>query len=190
MSASITVREAARQRQAAEILAALGVMERWATVGAPKLVGAAACGLMVASDIDIEIYSPSPSVEAGFGVVGELARQPGVWKVRFSNELDGPDQGLYWQLRYRAKHNDVWKIDMWLLAHDHPGPRSDDLVEAMKRALTTETRIAILTIKEALIEAGQTRLRPIRSKKRQRRSWRKTAMTISAELIPTFSPSA
>lgn len=150
MSEGVLQREEQRRRRAVEIVSTLGLMERWADFGVPKLVGAAAYGLMVAPDIDIEIYCTEPKVEMGFSVVSEVARIPGIWKVRFSNELDAPDHGLYWQLRYRPSRTEVWKIDMWLLAGDHPGPRSDDLVEAMDRALTEETRIAILTIKEAI----------------------------------------
>ncbi len=41
---------------------------------------------------------------------------------------------------------------MWLLGHDHPGPRSVDLVEPMKRPPTDETRAAILEIKETLLD--------------------------------------
>jgi hypothetical protein len=36
---------------------------------------------------------------------------------------------------------------MWLLGHDNPGPLARDLIEPMRRALTSETRAAILTIK-------------------------------------------
>lgn len=152
VSEDVLQRAVERQRVAGEILGTLGLMERWSEFGVPRLVGAAAYGLMVAPDIDIEIYCPDPRVEIGFSVVGDVARQPGIWKVRFSNELDGPDQGLYWQLRYRASRDEVWRIDMWLLADDHPGPRSLDLVEVMNRALTDETRVAILRIKEAVHE--------------------------------------
>ncbi len=57
--------------------------------------------LLVVSSIDLEIYCDAPTVEPGFTLVSELARQPAIWKMRFSNELDRPDQGLSWQLRYR-----------------------------------------------------------------------------------------
>jgi hypothetical protein len=144
-------REMKRRRAAADVLTRLGLMERWSRVGRPKLVGAAAYGLMVALDVDIEIYCDVPTVDPGFAIVSEVARQPGVWKVRFSNELGGPDQGLYWQVRYRGDGSEVWKIDTWLLSHDHPGPRSVDLDEPMRRVLTDETRAAILGIKETLL---------------------------------------
>lgn len=143
-------RAALRKRAADAILSRLQLIERWAQVGEPTLVGAAAYGLLVAPDIDIEIYCDEPAVDPGFAIVSELAREPEVWKVRFSNELDAADHGLYWQLRYRAHAAEIWKIDMWLLGHDHPGPRSADLVEPMRRALTEETTRAILVIKEAL----------------------------------------
>ncbi len=118
------------------------------------LVGAVAYGLVVAPDIDMEIYCERPQVEDGFAVMSRLALYPAVWKVSFSNELEGPDRGLYWQLRYRnpeSEAREVWKIDMWLLGKDHPGPRSADLVEPMREALTPETRAAILWIKEAML---------------------------------------
>jgi hypothetical protein len=102
----------------------------------------------------MEIYCAHPRIEDGFAVVSRLALEPGVWKVRFSNELEGPDCGLYWQLRYRhsaSELRDVWKIAMWLLAEDHPGPRSADLVEPMRKVLTPETRMAILQLKEATL---------------------------------------
>jgi hypothetical protein len=146
-------REAARRRRAAEILADLDLRRRWARFGVTHVVGATAYGLMVACDIDLEITCPRPRVEMGFAVVADLARRPDVWKVRFSNELDGPDQGLYWQLRLRSD-DEIWKLDMWLLADDHPGPQSADLVDPMRRALTDETRVAILALKERLHAEG------------------------------------
>jgi len=80
--------------------------------------------------------------------------------VRFSNELDGPDPGLYFQLRYVAPGAAVgteWKADMWLLADDYAGPRSTDLVEPIRRSLTRKTRAAILRIKEAKLGSEDVR---------------------------------
>jgi hypothetical protein len=99
----------------------------------------------------MEIYCDEPHIEDGFTVLRACALQPGTRKVRFANELDGPDQGLYWQVRYRHETGQEWKIDMWSVRHDHPGPTSASLVEPMKQALTDETRQAILEIKEGLL---------------------------------------
>jgi hypothetical protein len=137
-----------RLQTAQQILARLQLMERWRAFGNPVLVGAAAYGLVVALDIDMEIFCDEPKIEDGFEVLRACAIHPQVQKARFANELNGPDQGLYWQLRYQDDNGQAWKIDMWSMRHDHPGPTSAALVEPMKQALTDETRQAILQIKE------------------------------------------
>jgi hypothetical protein len=149
-----------RRQRALRIVESLGLLRRWSGYGEPILVGGVARGLVVKPDIDLEIYCDQPRIEDGFAVVTELALVPGVRHVRFSNELDSPDQGLYWQLRVGDPTSgpaETWKVDMWQLAHDHPGPRGRDLIEPMRRALTPETRLAILTIKEATILDGRVR---------------------------------
>jgi hypothetical protein len=147
-----------RRARAQRVIEALDLLRRWSRYGRPELVGSVALGLVVEPDIDMEISCGQPRVEDGFAVVSALAREPGVWKVRFSNELEGPDCGLYWQVRYRgpaAQPGEVWKIDMWLLGEGHPGPRGTDLLGPMRRALTPETRAAILRIKEAFLGRGE-----------------------------------
>lgn len=140
--------------QAMAILEDLRLLDRWGQVGTPCIVGAMAYGLQVAPDIDLEIFCHRPTVQAGFGVLSAVAPHPRIGKVRFANELDGPDQGLYFQLRYRHESGEEWKLDMWLVANDHPGPLSREMVTPMRRALTDETREAILAIKER-VRAGR-----------------------------------
>ena len=121
-------------------------------------MGAIRYDLMVALDIDMEIYCDAPRIEHGFEVMSEVARLPGVWQVRFSNELEGPDQGLYWRIRYRDGQGDNWKMDNWLLSHDHPHAHwADRFAGAMQQALTDETRQTILEIKEALLDEKDVR---------------------------------
>jgi len=156
-------RGAERLAAARRVIERLDLLGRWAAYGRPVVVGSVAYGLVVEPDVDLEIFCPRPRVEDGFAVVSQLALEPGVWKVRFSNELEGPDPGLYWQLRYRetASSSGVagegWKIDTWLLADDYAGPRSSDLIEPMRMALTPETRAAILRIKEAYFDREELR---------------------------------
>lgn len=152
----------ARGREAERVMERLDLSRRWSEYGQPIIVGALAYGLVGRPDIDLEIYCQQPRIEHGFAVVADLALVPGVRKVRYSNELEGPDRGLYWQLRYRDDESpmrELWKIDMWLLGHDHPGPLARDLIEPMQRALSNETRAAILTIKRATL--ADARLRSI-----------------------------
>ncbi|MCG8349038.1 MAG: hypothetical protein MI924_14805 [Chloroflexales bacterium] len=137
-----------RLQVARHILAQLHLMERWSAFGSPVLVGAAAYGLVVAPDIDVEIFCDKPTTEDGFDVLRTCALHPQIRKARFANELHGPDTGLYWQLRYVHDDGQEWKIDMWSLRHDHPGPYAAALVEPMKQALTDHARRAILALKE------------------------------------------
>jgi len=147
-------RAAHRLWAARDVLARLPVMERWAEFGTPILVGAVAYGLVVAPDIDIEVYCDEPRIEDGFTILRDCALNPRVKKARFANELEGPDQGLYWQLRYLYADGQLWKIDMWSLRRDHPGPVARDLIEPMRQALTDERRQAILEIKEQVVARG------------------------------------
>jgi len=141
-------RAADRLRIAQHILADLQLVERWRAFGMPIVVGAVAYGLVVAPDIDLEIYCDEPTIRDGFTVLRDCTLQPRVYKARFANELEGPNQGLYWQLRYRHDNGQEWKIDMWSVRHSHPGPCSAALIEPIKQALTDETRQAILELKE------------------------------------------
>jgi len=145
---TVLSRAADRLRIAQYILADLQLIERWRTFGKPIVVGAVAYGLVVAPDIDIEIFCDEPKIRDGFAVLRDCALHPRIRKARFVNELDGPDQGLYWQLRYQHRNGQEWKIDMWSMQHSHPGPCSAALVEPMKQSLTDETRQAILELKE------------------------------------------
>jgi hypothetical protein len=111
---------------------------------------------MVALDIDIEVYSDNPRIEQGFEVMAEVASLRGVREVRFVNELAGPDEGLYWQVRYWDETGDIWNVDTWLVGHDHPHAHwAEKFADAMLGTLTDQTRRAILEIKEGtLTEPG------------------------------------
>lgn len=147
---SIFLQAEQRRKQALEMLQRLDLLERWSRYGSPVVVGALRHGLMVTPDIDLEIYCDHPQIAHGFRLMSDVAHLPGVWKVRFSNELDAPDRGLYWGIRCRDADGEVWKVDNWLLSHVHPHAHwAERFAEALKRALTDETRRAILEIKAA-----------------------------------------
>jgi hypothetical protein len=142
---------AERQRIAHQILADLQLIEKWRVFGNPIIVGAVSYGLVVAPDIDMEIFCDEPKIQDGFAVLQACALHPRVRKARFSNKLDEPDEGLYWQLGYRHEDGQEWKIDMWSVRRSHPGPWSAVLVEPMQQALTDETRRIILELKEQIL---------------------------------------
>lgn len=150
-------REERRQEAAASILEELRLVERWSEIGKPVSVGARSYGLMVAPDIDLEIFfDGEPPIESGFGILTACATHPNTTSARFANLLDGPDEGIYWQLRYRHE-GEEWKIDMWTLRHDHPGPLSSWMVDPMQAALTDETRSTILNLKQGLTDRPDLR---------------------------------
>ncbi len=87
-----------------------------------------------------------------------MVSRPGVLssvrKVRFSSDLDRRDAGLFLHHRYRdvaANDGPEWKIDMWPLAEDYASQRSSGLVKPMRRGLDSETRAAILSVKETYL---------------------------------------
>lgn len=136
-----------RLRQAQGILTHLQLFERWQVFGTPILVGAVAYGLAMAPDIDMEIYCDVPRIEDGFAVLRDYALHPSVRKAQFGNYLDEADEGLYWRLIYHTGEGTDWKIDMWSLRRNHPGPCAAQLVEPLRQTLTPETRRAILELK-------------------------------------------
>lgn len=147
----------ARRRRATAhtILDRLGLFDRWRPLGSPVLVGSVALDLVVEPDIDMEIYSPAPSMTEGFAVLAACAQLPGVRGLRFTNALDLADQGLYWRLDYEFTPDETWQIDMWWLPDDHPGPRAADLVAPVRAALDDSTRDAVLAIKEGAAAQGE-----------------------------------
>ena len=65
----VLARADARQKIAEHILQELDLIDRWGRFGTCNVVGAVAYGLVVAPDIDIEIFCPQPRIEDGFDVL-------------------------------------------------------------------------------------------------------------------------
>ena len=139
-----------RRHRALALVEDLQLVDRWSRVGRVELVGAVAYDLVVSPDVDMEVFTPgTPNIRDGFQVLAELAEHPRVTKARFTNALTAPDQGLYWQLRCRDDNGEVWKVDVWTLDRDHPGPLSTSLVPAMRSTVGRDERRRILALKEA-----------------------------------------
>lgn len=156
--AALLQRQNVRQEKARAVMNSLQPLKRWETFGQPRLCGAMPCGLLVAPDIDIEIYGDL-RVDSGFSLMSEWARDPAVDRILFINAVGETDAGLGWELRFRLG-GVPWRVQMWLLPADYEGPRSADLVEPMLAALRSESRCSILRIKEGLL-ARKTEYRSI-----------------------------
>jgi hypothetical protein len=145
-------REAKRRATAISLLDQLDLPNQWQKFGTPYLVGAVSYDLVVASDIDIEVYCPDdPKIEEGFEVLRNCSLHPCVKQASFVNHIADEDQGYYWQLRLQDNEGGEWKVDMWSVRQDYPLPTSRDFVQPMRNALNDETRAAILSIKEAML---------------------------------------
>jgi hypothetical protein len=139
-----------KRQRAYNILENLNLLAHWKTVGQPVVVGAVRYGLVASLDIDMEIYTDEPTVQAGFDVMSKVARCSGVRQVLFANELAGPDQGLYWQIQYCDELGELWKLDNWLVSHRHPDAHwCERFGDAIAKVLTDESRRTILEIKQA-----------------------------------------
>lgn len=150
------VLERAEQRKinAESVLTELDILNLWRSVGTPIIVGGLAYNLVVNPDIDIEVYCVELDIKSGMAILASLAIHPNVTHAKYSNHLDGPDQGLYYQIKYKADTGEVWKIDMWLMAHDHPGPCARDLVKPLVAVLDDAKRRMILHLKEKVKESN------------------------------------
>jgi hypothetical protein len=157
----LLARAEARRQAALDVAADVGLLGGWRRYGEPIVVGAVAHGLVVAPDVDLEVYCDEPLIADGFALLSRWAQHPRVCAASFRNALDTPDLGLYWQLRYTAADGERWKIDMWSVRHDHPGPLGRDLIAPMAAALTRQSRAAILALKEALRRDGRSEVRSI-----------------------------
>ena len=146
----VLVRATRRRAVALALIDDLELVRRWSQVGRVVLVGAVAYDLVVSPDIDIEVFTRGrPQIGDGFRVLAALAEHPRVTKARFTNALNAPDQGLYWQIRCRDDDAREWKVDVWTLDEDHPGPLSSDLVAPMRDAIDDAKRAVILELKES-----------------------------------------
>ena len=140
----------ARRQEALGILDELGLLRAWARFGRPVLVGAVAHDLVWGPDLDLEVYCSQLRVADGFQVLAEAgAASPRVKAAQFLNFLDEADNALYWQIKYHTPRGAEWKVDMWSAREDYGLPRGESLVEPLRAALTPETRLAILRLKQA-----------------------------------------
>jgi hypothetical protein len=150
----VVARQAARQAEAAEVLADLELFRVLKAVGRPIQTGSSVLGLMVGRDIDVTTVCPILEPEPIFDAVRPLVRHPRVHRLSLRNDTGRwntdpayPD-GLYWMLGYRTDAGDEWNLDLWFLRE---GTTQFDLqhIESLPPRLSADVRLAILRIKEA-----------------------------------------
>jgi hypothetical protein len=100
-------------RVAQEVLGELDLVRRWVRYGEVVVVGSVGLELVVAPDIDLEIWSDEPRVTDGFAVLGELAELPRVRRITYLDARDRHERGQYWKLEYERMPDETWTVDMW-----------------------------------------------------------------------------
>jgi hypothetical protein len=147
-------RQAALQAEADAVVADLDLLTLLGRFGRPVRVGSSVLGLMVVRDIDVTTLSPSLDPVALFEAARPLVSHPRVRELTFRNDTGHwntspryPD-GVYWLVRYVADSGAAWTLDLWFIPE---GTTQWDIehVASLPPRLTSETRLAILRIKEA-----------------------------------------
>jgi hypothetical protein len=104
--------------------------------------------LMCWRDLDVYVLDPGHDLKRCFDIGYEVTKHLAAKKARFTNNVGGEPNGLYWGIKLGDERQGAWKLDLWFLdskGYEQHGQYSAD----MRARLTPETRISILEIKEA-----------------------------------------
>ena len=120
----------------------LAVYPRW-FVG-----GSYSYDLMCWRDLDIYVLDPQHDLAQCFEIAYSLTSRLAAKKSRFTNNSGGEPNGFYWGIKLGDERQGAWKLDVWFLDLGSYEQHANYTV-SMRERLTTETRSAILEIKEA-----------------------------------------
>jgi hypothetical protein len=104
--------------------------------------------LMCWRDLDVYVLDPTHDLKRCFEIGYELTGRLAAKKSRFTNNIGGEPNGLYWGIKLGDVRQGAWKLDVWFLSrmgYDQHAAYSS----RMRERLTTKNRSIILAIKEA-----------------------------------------
>ncbi|MCE4564371.1 phosphoglycerate mutase family protein [Maribellus sp. CM-23] len=137
-------------KQAYKIINELQIQETWQKYGiTAHLIGSVPTGLLMKNrDIDFHVYSDQFSIVDSFKAIAELATNPQVKRITYTNLLDTEEKCLEWHMWYLDDKNDEWQIDMiHILKGSFYAGRMEEVARRINEVLTPETKEAILSIK-------------------------------------------
>jgi hypothetical protein len=143
-SASLVERQAALQREAAEVLRDLRVEETLGAVGRTVAVGSFVSGLMVWRDLDVVVDAPGLTTGGAFEAMSPLLARSRAARYEHDTEL----RRHYFVLRIPWPDERGWKLDVSLFLAGIP-PDVEALQDDLRERLTDETRVTILALKDA-----------------------------------------
>ncbi len=137
-------------RKAEELIRTMGIKEAWESVGVEvHPVGSMPMGLLMKHrDLDFHVYSDEVRMADGFAALAHMAERMRMKRVECRDLLDTEEECIEWHAWCKDEAGAEWQIDM---IHIRRGSRYDGFFEEMARriaaALTPETRLAILQLK-------------------------------------------
>ncbi|SKA71158.1 hypothetical protein SAMN02745704_00085 [Paucidesulfovibrio gracilis DSM 16080] len=137
-----------------------GVISCWAAVGARvELVGSMRTGLMLHHlDIDMHVYTSDCSIAESFGAMASLAGDSRIQRVEYVNLLEAEDHCLEWHAWYKDTQGAIWQLDMIHMSETSPfAGYFERVADAVRNALTPETRRAILEIRHAFRDDAEVK---------------------------------
>ncbi|WP_294481764.1 phosphoglycerate mutase family protein [uncultured Bacteroides sp.] len=139
------------QQKAWKIIEDTHIIPIWESVGAKvNLVGSLKTGLLMKHrDIDFHIYSSLLNLSDSFRAMAQLAENPSIKKIEYTNLLGTEEECIEWHAWYQDTEKDqLWQIDM---IHIRKGSRYDGyfekVAERISTVLTDEMRQTILRLK-------------------------------------------
>ncbi len=138
------------QNQALEVIEKLNLKYILGKYGEFRLVGSIEYGLMIWRDIDVNLVMHSdPTDNEYWDIVRAIFILPNVIQLTLADnrkqlETNRP-RSMYLGIRYSDDINDIWKIDIRLLAKE--SVTTDRIAKLIHSKLTDESREIILQIK-------------------------------------------
>jgi hypothetical protein len=141
------------QNEAWAVIEDTDVMGLWASIGATiNLVGSLKTDLLINNrDIDFHIYTNPFKLADSFSVMSRLAENKRIKMINYSNLLEAEDKCIEWHAFYDDRDGNSWQIDMIHILNESPYVGYfENVAERISKVLTSETREAILRIKNAI----------------------------------------
>ncbi|MFW6276881.1 MAG: phosphoglycerate mutase family protein, partial [Bacteroidota bacterium] len=115
-------------------------------------------GLLIKNlDIDYHVYSEKFNLSESFSAIAEIAENPGIKKVQYTNLIDTPEKCVEWHLWFEDLDKREWKIDMiHILKESQYAGVFENIADRIKATLTGESKMAILEIKNQLTSDDNT----------------------------------
>lgn len=138
------------QKKAYDIINKTSVVNIWKSFGAEiNLIGSLKTGLlMIHKDIDFHIYSSPLTISTSFSAMAQIAENPAIVKVEYSNLIDTMEQCIEWHAWYKDEDEELWQIDM---IHMPKGSKYDGYFEKVadriNAVVTEQQRVTILKLK-------------------------------------------